>query len=286
MGSYRQCPHKHQLEYRERWQSPSRSAALAKGTLFHKVMEAHYRGLQMTPRTGRHSPERLAQARGLAMAQLSAFRLAGTDPEIVDLVEWMYAGYIELYGDDPDWEVVEVERQFIVPLRTASGQRSRFAVKMAIDLLVKDWSMGGRLWLVDHKSGRDLPAKKEVDLSDQFGVYVWSLRQLGIQVFGCQWNAARTQRNKSKPQPVEERFSRTLISKTAVELDMVARDMYASARQAYSARNLAERHADPDTCNWKCQYLDACLLGRKTGSDVRERNFLIDAGFRQDFERH
>lgn len=285
MGSYRQCPHKHQLEYKERWQSPNRSPALARGTLFHKVMEAHYRGLQMNPRTT-PAADRLRASRGLAQAQLSAFRLAGTDPEVVDLVEWMYEGYVDMYADDPDWEIVEVERQYVVPLRTASGQKSRFSVKLAIDLLVRDWSMQGKLWLVDHKSGRDLPARKEVDLSDQFGIYVWALKQVGVDVFGCQWNAARTQRNKSKPQPLAERHSRILISKTAVELESVARDMYASARQAYSSRSLGERHADPDTCNWKCQYLDACLLGRKTDSPQKEREFLHDAGFRQDFTRH
>jgi hypothetical protein len=285
MGSYRQCPHKHQLEYKERWQSPVRSPALAKGTLFHKVMEAHYRGLQMNPRTV-PAAERLSASRGLALAQLSAFRLAGTDPEIVDLVEWMYEGYIELYADDPDWEIVEVERQYIVPLLTASGQKSRFSVKLAIDLLVRDWSTKGKLWLVDHKSGQNLPTRMEVDLSDQFGTYVWALKQTGVQVFGCQWNAARTQRNKSKPQPLDERFSRTPISKTDIELGGVARDMYASARQAYSSRSLGERHADPTTCNWKCQYLDACLLGRKTGSDRKEREFLQDTNFVQNFERH
>lgn len=285
MQSYRQCPHKHRLEYVERWRGPGKSDALAKGTLFHKVMEAHYRGLQMVPQPA-PAAERLRQAVGLARAQLSAFRLAGTDPAIVELVEWMYEGYVQLYGDDRNWEIVAVEQQMTVPLLTASGQRSRFAVKLAIDLLVRDLELGGRLWLVDHKSGKNLPARKDVDLSDQFGGYVWALKRLGYPVFGCNWNAARTQRNVSKPQPIEERFSRTLISKTEIELEQVARDMYATARQAYSVRNLAERHMDPETCSWKCSYLDACILGRKTGSDQKERHFLMDTGFIQDYERH
>jgi hypothetical protein len=258
---------------------------LAKGTLFHKVMEAHYRGLQMVPAPA-PVDERLRTAVGLARAQLSAFRMTGADQDIVGLVEWMYEGYVELYGDDRHWEIVAVEQQMTVPLLTRSGQRSRFAVKCAVDLLVRDLSMGSKLFLVDHKSGKNLPGRKDVDLSDQFGVYVWILRQLGHDVFGCQWNAARTQRNVSKPQPLPERFSRTLISKTDIELGEVARDLYATARQAYSSRAIAERHMDPDTCGWKCSYQDACILGRKTGDPVKERNMLMDTGYVQEFQRH
>jgi RecB family exonuclease len=46
IDSWRQCPFKWRLEYAERWVPAETSPALSKGTLWHTVLEKHYRILQ------------------------------------------------------------------------------------------------------------------------------------------------------------------------------------------------------------------------------------------------
>lgn len=278
LDNYRHCPHQHQLAYKERWVPPTTAPALSKGIAFHTLMEYHYRALQ-------ECPGDLARARLIAWNGLNQDPRGVLSEETRDLMHWMYDGYVEMWGADPDWEILAVEERFNVPIPTAGGYPSRFTLKMGVDLVIKDRSARNKIFLVDHKSGANLPQRKTLDLSDQFTLYIWGLIQSGYPVFGALWNGARTQRNKTKVQPLPERFARPLLARTPFEIETVVREAYATARTAYSARNLHERHPDPDSCGWRCSYVEACLMGRKTGP-VKEREYLQDAGFRQNFERH
>lgn len=277
IDKYRQCPHAHDLTYRQRWVGRTTSPSLQKGTLWHKVMEGHYRSLMERPGdlvTARREAERWFVEWG-----------AGVDDEIRELIWWMYEGHIETWGADEDWDIRGVEQKLEVPLLTASGQKSRFMLKMQIDLIARDRTMNNKLLIIDHKSGAELPKRKNLDMADQFAFYIWGMRQLNHPVFGGVWSAARTKRLKTKESPLVERFSRPMLSRTDHELTTVATEAYATVRKAYAAGAIAERHPDADTCSWKCGYLEACLLGRKT-SDQREREFLLDTGFIVDATRH
>lgn len=280
VDTYRQCPHKHDLTYKQRWTGKTTSPSLQKGSLWHKVMEGHYRSLM-------ERPGDLISAQNQAEKWLDEWtsEWGGQDDENADLVWWMYRGYVDQWGADEDWDIRGVEQKLEVPILTASGQKSRFNLKMQIDLIVRDRTMGGKLMIVDHKSGAELPKRKNLDMADQFAFYIWGMRQLGYKVFAGQWNAARTKRLKTKESPLHERFSRELLSRTDHELDVIVREAYATFRKAYAANAIAERHPDADTCSWKCGFLDACLLGRKT-DDRREREFLLDTGYIQDDTRH
>jgi hypothetical protein len=260
-------------------------------------MDAHYSAKQAGEPT-------LPAAQGA----IRSFRLAGKDSDTVELLEWMYDGYREQWGDDAEWQILRVEHKVVVPLLNPDGSVSPFDLKMIIDLIVRDLT-SGRVWLVDHKSHAYLPKDKELDLDDQFGLYTWGLRQLGHKVFGSVYNTARTQRNQGdkpevvaawdtkkaagdkrlgkrpEPQPLSARFDRHLMSRTERELDTIASEALATARTAYSEFNFGERHTNTDTCKWRCDFTEACLLGRKQGPD-RERQFMLDVGFRQDFRRH
>lgn len=254
IASYRQCPHKHDLEYLQRWRSPSASPALARGTAWHSVMEAHY-------------------GEGAVSEALASI----DDDDERDLIRWMYEGYVEFFGQDDEWSIVAVEFPLVVPLGPG------FELKCKLDLIVK-WKK--KLWVVDHKSCKDLPSDKMLDLDDQFGLYTWALQQMGKKVFGSLHNAARTQRNKSKPQLLEDRFRRTPMYRTDSELETIAKEAYASVRDAHRERTEpAERHTDPDRCRWKCSFTEGCLHGRKT-TDSQEIDFLTSAGYVQDFTRH
>jgi hypothetical protein len=205
------------------------------------------------------------------------------DHEEVDLLVWMLDGYLELYGEDTEWTILGVEKQYEVWLPTRTGNRSSFKLKAKLDLLV---SWKGRLWVVDHKSCKDLPSDKMLALDDQFGLYIWAVQKAtGRRVHGSIHNAARTQRNVSKPQALETRFSRTPMYRTDQELDKIALDAYETARTAYAAGAGAERHPNTDTCRWRCDFTESCLHGRKT-SDQQELDYMRSAGFVQDFTRH
>lgn len=265
LASARQCLHKHDLEYRQRWVAPRKGRALTIGTLWHQVMERRYQ-------TGGTFPS--MDFRDLLWQE------NGERDEIQDLVAWMFDGYVAKWNQDRDWKILAVEHVAHVWLPTPRGTRSSFLFKMKIDLVVK---IDGRIWLVDHKSGQNLPTEKDLALDTQFGLYTWGLRKLGKNVHGAIYNAARTQRNKAEMR-LEDRFSRTLLYRTEDELENLAVEAYKTARRMYQhEEGYAERSPVPDTCGWKCSYTEPCLAGLK-GLD--EREFLLSAGYEQQFERH
>lgn len=212
------------------------------------------------------------------------------------------------YGLDEEWRVVAVEHQAVCRLPTPTGRPSGFKLKMKIDLIVGKLTQSGakQLWVVDHKFVSNLPKGKELDLDDQFGLYTWGLRKMGKTVFGQIYDAARSQRLVGEAkvwdgntdqdyypgivQPLKERFQRTPMYRTDIELDTIAVEAYLTAKARYQQqRELSRagvdspRHTDPQTCRYLCDYTEPCLAGRK-GADLRE--YLDAKGYRQDFTRH
>lgn len=287
--TFRQCPHKHELAYKQRWTSDTISPALSRGTAWHKIMEIHYTlmmRVQSAAAINQGVESAWVQEAGDAIMAVIAD--AGEDGP---LLQWMYEGYCARWADeDPDWKILAVERTYIVWLPNPTGKRSSIKLKFKIDRVQQD-RMTKQIWIVDSKSGKDLPKQKELDIDDQFGLYVWGMRSLGKNVFGSMHDAARTQKNKDQAkhfQPLEERFARTRLHRTDVELDTVALEAYRTIDTAwrhYRGEQVAPRAPDSDRCKWRCPYTDPCLTGRKMGPE-REYRMLRDLGFTQNFERH
>jgi RecB family exonuclease len=290
IDTIRQCLFKHELGYKQRWRTDRTSPALQRGTDWHQILEVHYGEIRQWQQ---EQDAGVVLVRDAALAERIWARVhpllydttTGHQTDEQALLEWMYRGYIDAYGLDPQWDILAVEHAPVMWLPTPGGRRSRFQVKMKIDLVVRDRPTG-QILVVDHKSGKDLPKDKELDLDDQFGLYVWGLRQLGYDVFGAVHSAARTLKYKdeSKAQPLTERFSRKRLPRTDRELQTIAVEAYRAARLAYSFKEgEAPRSPNSDTCNWRCDFKEACLLGRK-GSNTQA--VLRDLGFTQDFTRH
>lgn len=293
LDTFRQCPLKHNLAYKQRWtRDKDDESALTKGTLWHAVLETHYREIQKIQSSlGRRihpeeEPTALKRCGAAATAILTDSR-SGVQTPAQELVEWMYRGYTQMYGLDRDWWIVAVEHAAEIPLPTnTSGRKSpKYSIKMKIDLVVKD--RRSNLWVVDHKSCSRLPAKREYDLDDQFGLYTWGMRQLGHPVEGSVHSAARTQRNKgdaegTKPMGLDERFARTPMFRTDAELNNIALDAYRAAH-ASRTTGIPFSSPNPDTCGWRCDFREAHLDMRK-GLDPRRS--LADRGFYQDKTRH
>lgn len=311
LDTYRQCPLKHLLSYRERWtKAPDEDSPLTKGSLWHVVMEVHYLAIQAYQHAG-ETPEAFAEMLDSIATQLGALLWDGPEQSPnQSLVWWMYQGYVEKYGYDPDWEILGVEVKFQCRLIGPAGP-SPFLLKGKLDLVVRD-RRTGKIWIIDHKSGANLPTMMELDIDDQFGLYCWLLRESGIQVLGVIHSATRTTRNagdlpenqdedgnplkaSQKKQTLDQRMHRTLMSRGEKELDSIGRDAWAVAVNMYPEVGMNSvrsgqvppqpLYTSPDirSCGWKCDFLDAHLMARK-GRDIR--SVLTEQGFEQRFERH
>lgn len=289
LDTFRQCPLKHYLGYKMRYRGPIKEgSALAKGSLYHKVMEEHFRAIKSLQ--DEHSgkiPEPMWKA---TLDHIRKERVLPIliDPQTgepfndtCDLILWMYDGYVQNWGLNPEWRIVAVEHNIVTPLVDALGRRSRkYFIKCKIDLLVRERSTGA-LWVVDHKSGANLPTQMDLEIDDQFGLYTWAMREIGKPVQGSIHLANRTQRNKSF-MPLESRMGQTYLNRSQVELTNLALDAYRAARAAYPPKGQeVHRYSSPDprNCGWKCDFKEPHLLmrqGRKIPQIMAEYGFVID----------
>lgn len=299
IDSARQCPHKHQLSYRERWVSPTESPALTRGTRWHWIMETWYLALREGGPKRTYKMEVIQQA----MADINQFLKRIDDEQEQRLLTYMWGEYRRCYGLDMEWEILSVEGKIEIPLPNPRGGESKFGIKLKMDLVVRDFN--GSIAVVDHKTCRVLPYDKEYAIDDQFALYTWGLRQTGLDCAYSLHSAARTfvpaeddrpknsdglSLNKdgsvSKRQPagglLSERFKRTRMHRTDLELENIAREVYTTLEAMWDA-DTRYRVPDGERCRWRCDYLEACLAGRK-GLD--EKKMLRTLGFVQDFTRH
>lgn len=277
LDAYRQCPLKHKWSYKDRWVKPPQvGSPLSRGSLWHLVMECHYTWLQRFRTNKSIDPAFLADWINTHLL----YDEAGNQNEDQELVEWMYDGYLDCYGVDPDWEILQIEQANRVAL-PVPDDGTPFQLKFKIDLLIKD-KTSGQLWLVDHKSAKDFTRQVEIDVDDQFGLYTWALRKLGYPVVGTIRSDARTQRNKS-PMTLENRFRRVSTYRTDQELENIARDAYATASAAWGNTPLHSNPA-PDRCSWRCDFLQSHLMLRK--GVAQESVILRDFGFEVNKLKH
>lgn len=276
LDAFRQCPYKHHLGYRERWQADETAPALSRGKLFHEVMEFHYNRIQQ----GMKVPG-VAQEMAVSGLLFDA-ETADATPE-QDLVAWIYKGYVEHYSSRDRWDILGVEVPVEDWLPNERGNRSTFRLKGKVDLLVFDKETQG-IWVIDHKTCKNLPKGREVDFDDQMAVYIYLLRLRGYDIRGAVFNFCRTEKLKSREMDVDERFKRVLTVRTDEELRIIALEVLKTFQDAYRPREgLPPRHPNTDTCRWRCPFTEPCLGARKGLDRVK---MLQDHGFAQDFTRH
>ncbi len=303
LDTYRQCPFKHFLGYKERWSKPPYEfSPSGKGTGYHSVMETHYKVIQACQGQGYDSARVLALAKDAVESLLVRWEMNGDHShEFCELMRWMYYGYVQVYGCDENWEILTVEKTMIVPLLNEDGSPSEFALKAKLDVVVKTRDRG-RIFVVDHKSSQSKPkATNTFEFEEQFKLYTFILRKIGKRVHGAIHDFALTKQNEGdkykpgdagykgnmKASNLDARFKRTYIGHTDDdELRMIARETLATARSMYGAENQHERHPDQDKCQWRCDYTEACMSGRRRNDNRLTIEALEDSGFHQDFMRH
>ncbi len=176
LDSFRQCPLKHHWSYRERWvDRPKIGTPLARGSLYHLVMECHYTWIKRYRGKGL-TVDFLLQW----MRQHLLYDQSGQQNEDQELIEWMYEGYLECYGLDTRWDVELVEFAGQVPL--VPGE---IDLRFKLDLMVRDRATK-KLWLLDHKC---LPLTTRVSTPD--GTRVVADLAVGDQLIGSDGEAVK-----------------------------------------------------------------------------------------------
>lgn len=291
LDTYRQCPLKHAIQYGQRWTKPPKpDSALTKGSLYHNVMEEHMRIIKswqdrLKAETGSDKIPEAMWADILDECREAVMRLlwdstTGTQTPVQELIQWMYEGWVSHYGISPEWRIMGVEHQIITPLRDERGRRTRYHLKAKIDLIVRTRDTGG-LWVIDHKSGANLPTDMDLEIDDQFGLYTWAMREVGKKITGTIHAANRTQRNKSF-MPLDTRMKLTYLNRDQHELTNIALDAYRVARAAHppkSQKVAPYSSPDPRSCGWKCDLKEPHLLmrrGRKPAEVLTEYGYKID----------
>lgn len=287
LDTFRQCPLKHHLAYVRRWERPpGPGQALTIGTLWHTVMQTYYEVLRDVP-AGERTADLLdrAQRRADLVHLIDAHGNRSPDQE---LVSWMLDGYRRMWGVEREWEIIAVEQTMRLRIvEPTSGRPSKYHLQFKADLLVWDLALRAPV-LIDHKSAGNFSRPNEVAISDQFGLYTWAMRELGVPVLQSIRNDARTQRNVGdlrgeKPMALDTRFQRIPSYRTEVELQSLLVDAISTAEVAYSGQPVYSS-PDPNTCSWKCSFLGAHLLQRK-GMPI-ERTLADDPNFRVRQRKH
>lgn len=147
----------------------NRSKPLKRGTWFHYLLEAKYKGLSVTDA----HKEMIVQYGKLFDEEKEA--LGDLPYEMAAL----YKAYNWHYRSDASWKIHEVEIKLEAELPNGMQGQGK------ADMLVED-EYG--LWAVDHKTHNTLPST-DFRLRDfQSPFYIWMFRKCGIPVRGFIWN--------------------------------------------------------------------------------------------------
>lgn len=192
MKTFRRCPKQFEYKYIERLKPKVLGRPLRFGTWFHALMEADYKGEDVES-VHRHFTHKFSQLFDEEKEEL------GDLPRDV----WRtYKSYKWHYKNDP-WIVHEVEFTLEVELPDGNLYRGK------IDMLIEN-QYG--LWIVDHKTHKNLPRLGFRMLDAQSALYVWAALKNKIPVQGHIWNYMLS-RPPAMPEMVK---SGTRLSKTSL----------------------------------------------------------------------
>lgn len=292
LADFRQCPLKHKLRWFEGWHLPvTHAEANVKsevGTMWHHVQAAHYRAKMHAEVGGDFEYTVGAARRVMHEAAEEIVDLYGMAGDAADereaLLKWMADGYLERWGTDPDWEVLQVEQRLVVPIvdpGALPGTPPGFALRFTADLVVRLRSLG-RIVIVDNKTVESQGTwnRGDVDLDDQLGIYIRGLARKDPEDPPLYAMLNQVRRDKLKrPMTLSERFMRPKSTRTQRELDEIERDALTSLRLMVGAENRRRptSHPNPKQCSWKCDFKEAHIALRRSGGDWDQARRIIEA---------
>lgn len=171
------CPQKWWWAYVELLRGPDTTPALRFGTLVHSAMEEFYRpGIKRGPRPA-VTFQRLYEEQQKTMHRQGIYDEDGEWHELGQLGVVMLEAYYEEYGVDDRWHVIATEMPFRV--KTMDEMTGLvFTFVGVVDGLWADRRTANKVsrmekWVVDHKTTKDDPTKKDeaLTLDEQSGSY-------------------------------------------------------------------------------------------------------------------
>lgn len=232
-----------------------KSEALRKGTVAHEFAAHHYEGAK---EVGFFNERLLLDNHVNFLRERSQDISDVEDMKIVSQMGPLFKRYITEFSmlKDKQYEVLEVEKHFELPVDLPSGEEVTF--QMFLDLLVKDKETG-YIWLMDHKTHTSRPWSKSKTIMDaQLPIYMAILRAHGIDVFGVIYNLINVYDYKN-PAPTEKLFKREETFRTPIEVDTVLNEAKKAIQDILDNWENPRRSQDADQCS-RCWFQDPCLM--------------------------
>lgn len=248
LASWNRCRLQWWLGYVEKWTPRKIKSVLEVGTLGHDWLRKHYLGTLDIKE------------------ELSKITFVIDDAEkdenritTVALASNLITKYVNYYAPvaDADWEVLEVEKHFEIPLKTPWG--TPFILEGYVDLIIR---LYGKIWVVDHKLTSRFWTPIQAMMDSQTPIYAASLRHLGVDVFGLIINQLNTYPYKKYDEvPPEKLFKREESHRTVNEMDNIMLELYKQVEDIAANREKIRRNLSKD-CD-RCFFQDPCQLNLK-----------------------
>jgi len=176
--SYRRCPKSYEYKYIQNLQRLAPPAPLVRGTIIHEMLDA--RAIQ-----GRVGSKTILAKYEEKYGTLFKEEQEMYGEDFLRNIERVYQGYLREY-DDTDLEYLSSEEFVSTPLV------GDILFQGHIDKRVhKD----GRMWIMDHKTHKNIPTEEQRFNDYQLLMYVWAYNRehsKGDQVEGVIWDYIRT----------------------------------------------------------------------------------------------
>ena len=171
--TFRRCPRQALYKHHDLLAPRGISKPLHRGKWIHALLEAFYKG---------EDYKEVHKAFSLQFARLFDEEKEALGPLPAEIGR-LFKSYLWHYQNDESWDVKEVEFKLEAELPTGGPWQGKS------DMLVED-EFG--LWIVDHKTHKQLPSLTHRMLDQQSVLYLWAARENGIPVQGFIWNYLRT----------------------------------------------------------------------------------------------
>lgn len=209
IGEFLRCPKRYDYRWNQQLEPKEVNEKLAIGTTVHKFLEQYYK------------TKSLEDANKAVESHIEELQIDFEETESADLIRSMCANYHNTFDMDKQWEILEVEKEFCIPLDDGTNYIG------TIDLVVRDED--GFIWFLDHKTTNSIDLfDKNSNMDRQISRYWWALEQLGYGVHGFIYNILL----KDYPQPPKQ------LKSGALSKDKSQRTTAEMYRQAISDNNL------------------------------------------------
>lgn len=150
--------------------------------------------------------------------------------ESVDFGLAMIRNYRDYWGSpiEKGFQLIKAEQTLLLPIPDTEHQ-----LECTLDGIVTD---GYKLYVLERKTYNARPNEHTLRFNDQFVVYMWALRTLGIgEVAGIAYDGSWRRKSVPKGKTMDDMFLRVPLLRTPYEVDYVPEMLRLEANDMYNA---------------------------------------------------